>query len=425
MKITCAPSDYSFEGVETTLDVVLFGKPKALGQGSAGYALKNDLLRQRVAPAPRAWDLLAIALSVISADLAGHRDESTDGWTRQFDLTIAVIEPDFWATQADLLRQLLCYLSGDQWTLRFVGGGTVPEPSKPPIHPTEDCVVLLSGGLDSFIGTIDLAVQGKKPLVVSQTVRGDAVKQAAFAKMIGGGLRHVQVHHTAEIPEPEEPPSQRARSIVFLAYGVFMATTLLQHQAGNDVTLFVCENGLISLNPPLTGERLGSLSTRTTHPVVFSILQQVLDAASLRVKIENPYSLKTKGEMMLECSDQVLLASHAHETTSCGRFKKFGYKHCGRCVPCLVRRAAFAATSIPDTTFYVYDDLARDDDDHAGFEDVRAALMAAVDQQMHGTRRWLGATISSPRIANKQALTQTAERGLAEIESLLKGMGVR
>lgn len=181
----------------------------------------------------------------------------------------------------------------------------------------------------------------ERSLAVSQMVRGDGEKQVAFAAEIGGGLRHFQANHNADVPDPENPPSQRARSIVFLAYGVLMATTLTRYHSGEEVTLYVCENGFIALNPPLTGGRLGSLSTRTTHPVVFALLQQVLDAAGLRVRIVNPYKFKTKGEMLRECLNQELLAVHAHQTTSCGRFKQFGYSHCGRCVPCQVRRAAF------------------------------------------------------------------------------------
>lgn len=116
--------------------------------------------------------------------------------------------------------------------------------------------------------------------------------------------------------------------------------------------------------------------------------------------------------MMKERASQELLEAHAHRTTSCGRFKKFGYKHCGRCVPCLVRRAAFAAAGVNDETVYVYENLALDDEEHAGFEDVRAALVASAVQKELGTRRWLGTSLSSSRIANKALLTHTVERGL-------------
>lgn len=425
MKITCALSDFNFAGTPSELDVVLYGNAGDPMRGSVGRALKHAIAREKIVPAARAWDLLSLALAVVSADLAGHRERSPDGWTREFELTVSVVDAQFWNANADTLQQLLAFLSTDRWTLRFVEGGILPQPDRQAVHPVEDCVVLLSGGLDSYIGAIDLAVAGKKPLAVSQMVRGDGEKQVAFAAEIGGGLRHFQINHNADVPDPENPPSQRARSMVFLAYGVFMATTLARYHAGEQVPLYVCENGFIAINPPLTGGRLGSLSTRTTHPAVLSLLQQILDAAGLRVKIINPYRFKTKGEMLRECADQKLLEAHAFQTTSCGRFKQFGYKHCGRCVPCLVRRAAFHDWQGKDSTYYVYDDLAIDDDEHAGFDDVRSALIGIAERDELGTARWLGSTLSSGLVMDKQELALTVERGLNEMEALLLGLGVR
>ncbi|UCV05693.1 Qat anti-phage system QueC-like protein QatC [Dechloromonas denitrificans] len=425
MKITCALSDFDFGGTPSDLDVVLYGNSGDPMHGSAGAALKQAIMREKVAPAARAWDLLSLALAVVSSDLAGHRERSPDGWTREFELTVSVVDAPFWNANVDTLQRLFAYLSTDRWRLRFVEGGILPQPDRQPEHPREDCIVLLSGGLDSYIGAIDLVGQGKQPLAVSQMVRGDGEKQVAFAAEIGGGLRHFQANHNADVPDQENPPSQRARSIIFLAYGVLMATTLARYHAGEEVTLYVCENGFIALNPPLTGGRLGSLSTRTTHPVVLSLLQQVLDAAGLRVRIVNPYRFKTKGEMLRECLNQDLLSAYAYQTTSCGRFKQFGYKHCGRCVPCLVRRASFHAWRGEDRTEYVYSNLALDDDEHAGFDDVRSALIGIGERREVGTARWLGATLSSNRVMNKPELANTVERGLGEIESLMLALGVR
>ncbi len=425
MKITCALSNFDFSSIASDLDVVLYGNPGNPMMGCVGAALRQAVKKEKVAPAVRAWDLLSLALAIVSSDLAGHRDRSPDGWTREFDLTVSVVDPSFWNANAATLKKMLAYLTTDRWTLRFIEGGIFPKPSQNLKHPSEDCIVLLSGGLDSYIGTIDLVAQGRKPLAVSQLVRGDRKKQTALAAEIGGGLRHFQVNHNANVPDPEISPSQRARSIVFLAYGVFMATTLARYHAGEDITLYVCENGFIALNPPLTGGRIGSLSTRTTHPVVLALLQQVLDAAGLRIRIENPYRFKTKGEMLQECLNQPLLAAHAYQTTSCGRFQRYGYKHCGRCVPCLVRRAAFHAWCGQDTTDYVFRNLALNDDEHAGFDDVRSALIGIAEHRELGTNRWLGSNLSSSLIADKPSLVSVIKRGLSEIESLMLTLGVR
>jgi 7-cyano-7-deazaguanine synthase in queuosine biosynthesis len=374
--------------------------------------------------AARAWDLLSIALSVVTADFTGLRDHSPDGWTREFEIDIAVADPAFWTGQATALSEVLGFLTTDRWTLRFHEGGTLPAPPRHPVYPAEDCVALLSGGLDSLIGAIDLVAAGRKPFVVSQTVRGDADKQVDFASSIGGGLNHLQLNHNAHSPGVQES-SQRARSLVFIAFGVAAATNLQRHHQGHPVPLYVCENGFIAINPPLTGGRLGSLSTRTAHPEYLARLQRILDAAGLRVRIENPYAEKTKGEMLRDCADQTLLKAEAVRSTSCGRFQRFNYRQCGRCVPCQVRRAAFVVWGgVPDTTGYVYEPLGNDDDDHAGFDDVRSVAMALAAISTDGLDVWLGNALGSPMITNRAALRAMVERGLAELARLHKACAV-
>lgn len=425
MKITCALSDFNFASTSSDLNVVLYGHTGDPTHGSVGTTLKKKILRSKLSPAPRAWDLLSLALAVVSADLSGHRDRSPDGWTRELDLTVSVVDAPFWNANAVTIEKLLAFLTTDRWTIRFIENGILPVPASTTIFPSEDCVVLLSGGLDSYVGAIDIVSNGHKPFAVSQTVRGDAKKQRLFASQIGGGIRQIQINHNAKLPDMESPASQRARSIVFLAYGVFVATALARYHAGEEVTLYVCENGFIAINPPLTGGRLGSLSTRTAHPVVLSLFQQLINASGLRVRIVNPYRFKTKGDILRECKDQVMLEAHAFETTSCGRFKRFGCKHCGRCVPCLVRRAAFHAWKGADLTCYKYGNLSIDDENHAGFDDVRSALIGIAESDELGITRWLGATLSSDLVADKEALRLTVQRGLNEIRALLTGLGAK
>jgi hypothetical protein len=155
------------------------------------------------------------------------------------------------------------------------------------------------------------------------------------------------------------------------------------------------------------------------------MIQQLFSAADLRVRLINPYQLKTKGEMLRECSNQALLAEHAHRTTSCGRFKKYGYRHCGRCVPCLVRRAAFLAAKIEDATTYVYSDLGRDDDGYAGFDDVRSTAMAIAEVKDIGLENWAGTALSTALLENVASLQNTIARGLDELGALLRVHGVK
>jgi 7-cyano-7-deazaguanine synthase in queuosine biosynthesis len=425
MKLLCAPNGYPFPSDDGVLEVILYGKADIQTRGAAGAALKREVLRRKLKVAPRAWDFLSIALSATAADLAGHRSASPDGWTREFDLQISVTEPDFWNSHSALLDKLLGFLTTDRWQVRFLPSGACYQPTGDPVTPEEDCVTLLSGGLDSLVGAIDLVEAGKRPFALSQTVTGDAENQVTFARAIGGGLRHLQVNHNAEVPDSESPPSQRARSLVFLSYGVFAATTLARHHTGENVTLYVCENGFISVNPPLTDGRLGSLSTRTTHPFFMKLLQQLIDATGLLVRFENPYQLKTKGEMLRECANAALLRIHASNSTSCGRFRQFGFTHCGRCVPCLVRRGAFLTSGIPDGTKYKHVDLGRDDEQYAGFDDVRSVAMALAEVEADGLDSWIGTALSTALLGDTDPLRTMVGRGLEELGALFSLYGVR
>lgn len=428
MKLVCALDDFDFSE-DGALNVVLYGQPGAEEEGrsaraSAGQAAKSDFLRAGYQATPRAWDFLSIALSVITADLAGWRSDSADNWTREFDLSIAVADPTFWRTQATALEAALKFLTTDRWRLAFEEGGFQPRPPREPVRPTEDCVVLLSGGLDSLIGAIDLTKEGRKALAVSNIVRGDGENQQKFAAAIGGGLRHVALNHNATPPWKKEP-SERARSLIFIAFGVIAATTLKAYHDGGEVPLYICENGFIAINPPLTGARLGSLSTRTTHPEFLSRLQEILGAANLRVRIETPYEHKTKGEMLKGCKNQALLRNLAAQSVSCGRYRVFNYKHCGRCVPCQVRRAAFLAWGEPDTTYYKFAPLGKNDTEHANFDDVRSVSMAVAEVESEGLDAWLGSALSYPKMGDVAPLRDLVDRGLKELAALHRHYGIR
>lgn len=426
MKILCAPKSFNFKNsTNADLNVILYNTSEKSKDGHIGSSIPSVIKRLKLKPSARGWDLLSIALSVISADLSGHRKQSSDGWTREFELTIAVNDPDFWNTQKALLNRQLGFLSTDIWKLEFVEDGFLPAPITPISSPSEKSVSLISGGLDSFVGVLDLVARGEKPYLVSQLVRGDAEKQRDFAQTIGGGLNHLQLNFNADMPAPESPPTQRARSFIFLAYGILMATCLRDYQNGASIPLYICENGFISMNPPLTGARLGSLSTRTTNPVFLQDFQRLLDNATLNVELKTPYQFKTKGEMLSECKNQSFLQNHAHKTTSCGRFGRFSYKHCGRCVPCLVRRASYKKWGKTDLTEYVYNDLSRDDDEHARYDDVRSVAMAAAQVKRDGLDTWLSGSVNSTLLGDTAPYKDVIKRGLQELHELLEGYKVK
>lgn len=412
MKFVCGPAGFRAPGVDDAMQVVVYGKAEK-GEVSVGGYARHLLEKAHLEISPLAWDFLSIALSVVAADFTDLREKSADGWTRLIDLEIAVQDPVFWNKQARALEAALRFLTTDRWTLTFHPGGFGPPAQLQALHPLEDSVVLLSGGLDSLIGAIDLVEQGVKPYAVSQIVRGDGEKQDLFAQSLG--LNRLGLNHVTKSPGQQEP-SQRARSIIFLAFGLAVATSLDRYHRGETVPLYICENGFIAINPPLTMSRLGSLSTRTAHPEYLGRLQQIFDASGINVQIRNPYALMTKGEMLAGCRNQDLLKQHAVASTSCGRFQRFGYKHCGRCVPCQVRRASFKRwAALRDNTRYVYENLSLDDNQHGKFEDVRSVGMALANVAQNGFEQWLGHSLFSPFIHDRAGYSAMLARGLDEL----------
>ena len=420
MRIVCASPSEIARIPAPDLGIVLY-EP---GYSSVGARIPEVIRRKKLVPSARAWDLLAIALAVVGTDLRVSRRNSPDGWTRNFDLEVAVSDPEFWTSQSELIARQLRFLTTDIWNIAFLQGVLPAKPAAQPHWPNEDSVVLLSGGLDSLIGSIDLVYGlGRRPYAVSQITRGDKQTQQTFASAVGNGLAHLQLNHDATYIGLNEL-SQRARSIIFLAYGVLVATALSRYRSGEEIALYVPENGFISLNPPLTGSRLGSLSTRTTHPYFLRLFQQMLLAAGIRVRLQNPYQLVTKGEMLGGCRDQELLRQNAPLSTSCGRFLRHGYRHCGRCVPCLIRRAAFRASDIVDTTYYVYADLGRDDEAHSRYDDVRSAAMAVVTAEAEGVSGWARSVLSTALLDDVKSYTGLVGRGILELKSLLRAQKV-
>ncbi len=409
--------------------------------GHAGLSVANQLLRWAGrSPSTMAWDFTALALGVVGSDrLVNRAAVSPDGWTREIDLTVGVSDPHRWQALSDKISNMLSFLTGDFWNLSFVEGGYHPAPPKLAGSRPETAVALLSGGLDSLIGAIDMETSGvDRPVYVSNRVRGDVEKQETFAARTGAGKRLLTLNADPRTPGVAAEISQRPRSIVFIAFGVLAATLLDKYVAGEFVDLHTPENGFISLNVPLTTMRRGSLSTRTTHPKFIEMLQGLFDDLGIRVRLQNLYQLKTKGTMMAECQDQALLAELAPMSMSCGRAGR-SYTHCGRCLPCLVRRSAFLRWSgriDADTTPYIHPKVevavqgGTNNEFHgkafAEYDDVMQALTALDYVHRNGARRWIGPSIGSASFgANADALRNVAEEGLLEIGEFLEVTGLR
>lgn len=148
MKIVAAPHEFGFDDGSTTgLEIILYGHADRSDRSGVGAHIPDVIRRLKLRPANRAWDFLSLALAVQATDASVTRSDSPDGWTRQLDLTVSVIDPDFWNQQSGLINGLFQFLTTDIWNIRFQIGGIQPAPPAKPSYPTQDCVSLLSGDL--------------------------------------------------------------------------------------------------------------------------------------------------------------------------------------------------------------------------------------------------------------------------------------
>ncbi len=417
MKIICSSVDALPDSLPSGALAFTFLEPSSQPEvGRIANGWLRELEKEGYAPSVSVWDFILFCFSVYAADVAVLRKGSADGWTRQIELDITLNDPDPWEENRHLVENMLRVLTGDFWTLQFSTGG--PRPPKGQRRLCDrDCVALLSGGLDSLIGGIDAVAQGRKPIFVSQLAFEDSARQVTYANALGGGDWHQQWSHRLVFKGKKET-STRARSMVFYGLGV-LATSLLPKRK---TEILVAENGFISINPPLLPGRIASLSTRTTYPLFMSMLQELLEALGIETSLIMPYRFKTKGEMLRECVDQSLLKKYACDTTSCGRFRTYNRTHCGRCVPCLVRKAAIQYWGHVDTTNYKFSSLSSSGKTKA--DDPMAVACAVLSAEQNGIDFFLGATLSFSTQADRSSYRRVIEQGLCELAVLLRRDGI-
>lgn len=395
-------------------------------------------------PSEASFDLALLSAAVFCADTRINRKlDSQEGWTREIDIYLPVHQPQVWSTQGPLLQRTLRFLTGDEWRFFFrrrpngfdqVVAGQQGEFSR------FDCVSLFSGGLDSYIGGIDLLAAGRRPLFVSHYLDGITSQhqricsqhlEHAFPNEEFNSIRSYVCFGKDLIANNAGEPSQRSRSFLFFGLGVLVGSGF-----NGGTTLYAPENGFIALNVPLDSLRVGALSTRTTHPFYIARVNELVRELKIAVQIENPYRHSTKGEMCNDCKNRDLLRRTAKDTMSCasptkGRWKKLPPGHCGYCVPCLIRRAALMHCFGADDTYYQIGDLTAASPLNANTaegEHVRSFQMAAARLALRPNLAGLAIHTPGPLEDVESEwvpLTNVYANGLREVAALLRPVEVR
>ena len=234
-----------------------------------GHAL-DQLASLGLQPSEKGIDLVVLAALVNAGDTRVSRKlNAQDGWTREIDLYVPVSDAAAWTACTGLIESMLRFLSGDRWRVFFRDRTKTTRtlavaPKRLAIDGLTK-VSLLSGGLDSLIGAVDLLSGNERPLFVSHYWDSETAKAQAyildrlenrFSKEAFKSLRvrlGFDKHHLAT---GETENTQRGRSFLFYSLATLAASAI----AGR-TTVDIPENGLIALNVPLDPLRFGALST--------------------------------------------------------------------------------------------------------------------------------------------------------------------
>jgi 7-cyano-7-deazaguanine synthase in queuosine biosynthesis len=280
---------------------------------------------------------------------------------------------------------------------------------------------MFSGGLDSFIGAIDLLEDeskdiifvshyggGKGTLEYQEALREELIKEYSLSKD--------NFYSFYAAPNGGKEETMRSRSFMFFSHAIALAACFKKR-----LELIIPENGYISLNIPLTYSRTGTSSTRTTHPHYMELFQDLLINLGLEITLYNPYQFKTKGEMVTECKNKDFLAGNIINTMSCshpdvGRMRgESETQHCGTCLPCIIRRAAINSAGIDDRTSY-YDEYFSSG--KTARKNLNSYLLGL--EKFDSERAYLDIQMSGPLNSNLDQYESIFKRGIAELKEVLK-----
>ena len=402
--------------------------------------LQASLRRRALVPSELGIDILTVGLAVYGADLSVSRThDGDDGWTRHLHIDVEVREVDRWSAAAEALARALRFLTNDVWTFSFRRRdltdrdlGFSLSPLSRPRFETER-LALFSGGLDSTIGAIDLLADSNPIALISISgERTTSSPQLRLQPILATHFPDVPLLHIRQhvrIPRAVDgsyESSQRGRSFLFLAFALLVASCY-----GHHIDVIVPENGLIALNVPVDATRMGSNSTKTTHPFFLSRMRELVRCLGLNVDIQDPYRFTTKGEMIRDCRNAAALAMALPLTVSCAKapqlFRKRGNSllHCGACPACLIRRAAvragYAGTD-PTPGYAFVSDLSNDVSATQYGLDIRAFKAAAARVRANPDRAAVDVYRSGPLTDVRASLAEYADvyrRGMVELDALL------
>jgi hypothetical protein len=305
-------------------------------------------------------DLIEIASYVYCGDQSFSRggdrgrDDGAD-WERALRFIVPVRCVERWSTPAvtDALREALGFLSGEEVNVEFQAlhdpvpvTGYLAFGKDRGLGTTVEEVLLFSGGLDSLAGVVREAVVAERAVALVSHRSTPKVVQCreSLIKSVADlcpGRRpyHIPVWvHKKGLQAKEN--TQRTRTFLYASLGMAVARLY------NLERIRFYENGITSLQLPISAQLIGSRASRSTHPKTLRLFSHLFSLLAERTfTVQNPGFWFTKTDLVGKIG-KAGAANLIGQTRSCHHTQDASEKHthCGRCSQCLGRRFATLAS---------------------------------------------------------------------------------
>jgi len=315
-------------------------------------------------------DLLEISFATYISDLCVSRNPD---FSRTLGIFIPVRNPDIWSRTRSKLELAVSFLARDNVRFFFGKKKQDSDDAEIPIciGDPEKCCCLLSGGIDSAVGSVWALKQGYSPVFLSYSPGNLTRIQKDLVEKIGQktncDLPHLVISWQPSkrkkspyrlVQNHQNPLTQHLRSFFYLSLATALAVETECH------TVYAYENGPVAVNPLLSEAHI---NTRTVHPVFLNHFQDFIDSAIGNIDIKNPFLYCTKGELVQYLSGAKMQTDIIPLTSSCFAYsyvktyaqqwcdiEHYEGRHDGDCLPCIARRVSMHHANVPSKHDDVY-----------------------------------------------------------------------
>ncbi|WP_066303979.1 7-cyano-7-deazaguanine synthase [Bacillus sp. FJAT-29814] len=279
-------------------------------------------------------DFVTIMGSIYCADIY---ESKVGDRPRTINLDIPLFRPNIWENAKRDIEQLANWVSGDEYNLSFYENKLEPFENITLSINSDLNTTLFSGGLDSLSGAFFNYKNGVKSDYIGFINKNEEAtrqrKIAEFYRKINSAESKILLIDKPNLRK--NTYTQATRSLLYMALAVANAF----FNNSNEVYLY--ENGILSLNPEISGR----FTTKTTHPKTIYMYNNILFNQNFDIKINHPFMFETKGQIIDNMDKN--FKSQIKYTFTCGQSRTHPERihkgQCGICIPCLLRKISIAA----------------------------------------------------------------------------------